>query len=61
MTLTFHHALQLVKDVHDYPGHIACDSASTSEIVVPLVDAQGVCGKSHVVYHVDSYVCRGCM
>ncbi len=27
---------QLVYDVHDFPGHIACDSASNSEIVVPL-------------------------
>ena len=23
-------------DVHDFPGHIACDSASRSEIVVPI-------------------------
>ncbi len=28
---------QLVPDVHAFPGHIACDSASNSEIVVPLV------------------------
>lgn len=27
---------QLVYDVHGFPGHIACDSASNSEIVVPL-------------------------
>lgn len=27
---------QLVYDVHKFPGHIACDSASNSEIVVPL-------------------------
>lgn len=27
---------QLVIDVHEFPGHIACDSASRSEIVVPL-------------------------
>ena len=27
---------QLVPDVHAFPGHIACDSASRSEIVVPL-------------------------
>lgn len=26
----------LVEDVHQFPGHIACDSASNSEIVVPL-------------------------
>lgn len=27
---------QLVYDVHQFPGHIACDSASNSEIVIPL-------------------------
>ena len=27
---------QLVADVHEFPGHIACDSASKSEIVVPI-------------------------
>ena len=27
---------QLVRDVHLFPGHIACDSASNSEIVIPL-------------------------
>lgn len=29
-------ATQLVYDVHTFPGHIACDSASNAEIVVPL-------------------------
>ena len=28
---------QRVADVHDFPGHIACDAASRSEIVVPLM------------------------
>jgi L-methionine (R)-S-oxide reductase len=28
---------QLVEDVHAFPGHIACDAASASEIVVPLI------------------------
>lgn len=28
---------QLVRDVHEFPGHIACDSASNSEVVIPLV------------------------
>lgn len=28
---------QLVRDVHQFPGHIACDSASNSEIVLPLL------------------------
>ncbi|CAN1550412.1 COG1956 GAF domain-containing protein [Caulobacteraceae bacterium] len=32
---------QLVKDVHAFPGHIACDSRSNSEIVVPVFDASG--------------------
>ena len=27
---------QLVYNVHDFPGHIACDCASNSEIVVPI-------------------------
>ncbi len=27
----------IVKNVHEFPGHIACDSASHSEIVVPLI------------------------
>ena len=28
--------IQLVYDVHQFPGHIACDSASNSEIVLPI-------------------------
>lgn len=32
---------QLVRDVHAFPGHIACDAASRSEIVVPLVAPDG--------------------
>ena len=32
---------QLVPDVHAFPGHIACDSRSASEIVVPVRDASG--------------------
>ena len=28
--------IQRIKDVHQFPGHIACDSASNSEIVIPL-------------------------
>ena len=30
-------ATRLVEDVHAFPGHIACDSASLSEVVVPVV------------------------
>jgi GAF domain-containing protein len=31
----------IVPDVHAFPGHIACDARSRSEIVVPVFDAQG--------------------
>lgn len=31
----------VVPDVHAFPGHIACDARSQSEIVVPVFDAQG--------------------
>jgi GAF domain-containing protein len=30
-------ATQLVEDVHAFPGHIACDAASRSELVVPIL------------------------
>ena len=29
--------IQLVEDVHAFPGHIACDSASNSELVLPVI------------------------
>ena len=32
---------QLVKNVHEFPGHIPCDSASNSEIVVPIHNGTG--------------------
>lgn len=35
-TAVAENATQLVADVHKFPGHIACDSASRSEIVIPL-------------------------
>ena len=41
---------QVVPDVHAFPGHIACDAASRSEIVVPLVDGERLLG----VLDVDS-------
>lgn len=31
----------IVEDVHAFPGHIACDSATNSEIVVPVFDETG--------------------
>ncbi len=33
--------VQRVDDVHAFPGHIACDAASASELVVPVVGADG--------------------
>lgn len=43
-------AVQLVPDVHAFPGHIACDSASRSEIVVPIHHQ----GKVVAVLDIDS-------
>jgi GAF domain-containing protein len=34
----------VVEDVHDFPGHIACDSASNSEIVIPLIRGDELLG-----------------
>ena len=42
--------VQRVEDVHAFPGHIACDSASNSEIVVPIVRD----GKLLAVLDIDS-------
>ena len=44
-------AVQVVPDVHAFPGHIACDSASRSEIVVPI---HGPDGKVIGVLDIDS-------
>jgi L-methionine (R)-S-oxide reductase len=41
----------IVPDVHAFPGHIACDSASRSEVVVPVFDAQGIL---RAVFDLDS-------
>ena len=42
---------QIVEDVHAFPGHIACDARSESEIVVPVFDGQG---RLVAVFDVDS-------
>src|SRR5688500_20033392 len=42
--------VQRVEDVHAFPGHIACDSASRSELVVPLYDGDTLLG----VFDIDS-------
>ena len=36
--------VQLVRDVHQFPGHIACDSASNAEVVIPLFHHGTLCG-----------------
>ena len=41
---------QVIRDVHTFPGHIACDAVSRSEIVVPLLDNGVLLG----VFDVDS-------
>lgn len=35
---------QIVKNVHEFPGHIACDSASNSEMVIPIFNEQKLWG-----------------
>jgi len=40
----------IVPNVHEFPGHIACDTASNAEIVIPLFDGERVLG----VFDVDS-------
>lgn len=41
----------IVPNVHEFPGHIACDSASNSEIVIPIIINNEVYG----VLDIDSY------
>ena len=43
-------SVQLVPDVHEFPGHIACDSASASELVIPVHAS----GKLVAVLDIDS-------
>ena len=48
-------ATVLVPDVHDFPGHIACDPVSRSELVVPLLPAlAGMAGEILGVLDLDS-------
>lgn len=44
-------ATVVVRDVHEFPGHIACSSLSRSEIVVPVKDAEG---RVRAVLDIDS-------
>ncbi len=44
---------QLVDDVQEFPGHIACDPASRSEIVVPMIEDDSLLG----VLDIDSPIC----
>ena len=41
-----------IEDVHQFPGHIACDGASNSEIVIPICDGDKIAG----VLDIDSPV-----
>lgn len=43
-TAVLSNATQVVEDVHQFPGHIACDSASNSEIVIPIRNQGRVMG-----------------
>jgi L-methionine (R)-S-oxide reductase len=43
---------QIVPDVHQFPGHIACDAAARSEIVIPVCDRDG---RLVAVLDVDSH------
>ena len=49
-TAAFCMETQRIEDVHTFPGHIACDSASNSEIVIPLIKE----GKVYGVLDIDS-------
>ncbi len=51
-TAALENRTQLVSDVHAFPGHIACDSASRSEIVIPICVKGSVVG----VLDIDSPV-----
>ena len=51
-TAVAENASQLVPDVHAFPGHIACDSASESEVVIPIRNDQEIYG----VLDIDSPV-----
>jgi L-methionine (R)-S-oxide reductase len=55
---------QLVTDVHAFPGHIACDAASASELVVPIVHAGALFGvldlDSPIVGRFDAEDAAGC-
>jgi L-methionine (R)-S-oxide reductase len=57
-------ATVLVPDVHAFPGHIACDPISRSELVVPLVEAGNVRGvidlDSPLIARFDEIDQKGC-
>jgi L-methionine (R)-S-oxide reductase len=55
---------QLVEDVHAFPGHIACDAASRSELVVPIVVGDALIGvldlDSPIAARFDAEDAAGC-
>jgi GAF domain-containing protein len=42
---------QVIENVHEFPGHIACDEGSNSEIVIPMIKGEKLIG----VLDIDSY------
>lgn len=46
--------VQVVENVHTFSGHIACDSASNSEVVIPIISDGGVAG----VLDIDSPILK---
>lgn len=55
--------IQVVKDVHEFPGHIACDAASQSEIVLPIIKNDRLIGvldiDSPIKYRFDDLDAEG--
>ena len=67
-TCALQRCTQLVENVHTFPNHIACDSASNSEIVVPLIKEKHPAGcfgcrftyPSQIRYHRSALSGAGC-
>ncbi|MFL0268454.1 GAF domain-containing protein [Candidatus Clostridium radicumherbarum] len=43
-TAALERKVQRINNVHDFPGHIACDSASNSELVIPIIKDEVIYG-----------------
>jgi GAF domain-containing protein len=57
--------VQRVADVHSFPGHIACDTESASELVVPIITAGHLIGvldlDSPIIGRFDEEDANGCV